>query len=90
MKKTKEELIATVNGLEVSDDVKIGLLEDVTDSMTEAPDLSGYVSKEEYEALKQKYIERFTAPAEPPKKDPEPEEDEPEEIKIEDLFTEEE
>ena len=52
MKLSKEELIEKVNGLEIDDEVKISLLEDITDSfeITE-PDNS------ELEDIKSKYEE---------------------------------
>jgi len=90
MKKTKEEMIATVNALEVDDTVKIGLLEDVADSFEEAApvDMSGYVSKEEYDELKRKYIERFTSSTPEPAPAVEEPEEEKKRISIEDLFVE--
>lgn len=65
MKMTKEELKNKINGLEIDDDTKIGLLEDVEDSMDvsvegESVDKATYDTlKSDYDALKQKYKERF-------------------------------
>lgn len=91
MKRTKEELLKVITENEgITDETKVALLEDVTDSFEEGPDMSKYVDKTAYDELKQKYIERFTTGAEV-KKDPEEEpEAEEKEVTIEDLFTEEE
>lgn len=62
MKLSKEELISKINGLEIDDEVKIGLLEDVTDSMEVAPEVDNTELEEiktKYEELKTKYKERF-------------------------------
>lgn len=61
MKLSKEELIEKVNGLAIEDEVKISLLEDITDSMEIAePDNSELEDiKAKYEELKTKYKERF-------------------------------
>lgn len=90
MKRTKEELLKVITENEgITDETKVALLEDVADSFEEGPDMSKYVDKTAYDELKQKYIERFTAGAEVPKKE-EPEEEETKEISIDDLFVEEE
>ena len=62
MKLSKEELISKINGLEIDDEVKIGLLEDVTDSMEVATEVDNTELEEiktKYEELKTKYKERF-------------------------------
>ena len=62
MKLSKDELISKINGLEIDDEVKIGLLEDVTDSMEVAPEVDNTELEEiktKYEELKTKYKERF-------------------------------
>ncbi len=62
MKLSKEELISKINGLEIDDEVKIGLLEDVTDSMEVTPEVDNSELEEiktKYEELKTKYKERF-------------------------------
>ena len=50
MKLSKEELISKINGLEIDDNVKIELMEDVTDSMEVAPE----VDNSELEEIKTK------------------------------------
>ena len=62
MKLSKDELISKINGLEIDDEVKISLLEDVTDSMEVAPEVDNTEIeklKAENEELKTKYKERF-------------------------------
>ena len=51
MKLSKDELISKINGLEIDDNVKIELMEDVTDSMEVAPE----VDNTELEEVKAKY-----------------------------------
>lgn len=96
MKLSKDELISKINGLEIDDEVKIGLLEDVTDSMEVAPEVDNSELediKTKYEELKTKYKERFlkgdevATETEVVEKE-EVEEDEEEPRKYEDLFDE--
>jgi len=61
-----EELSSRVNDLEIDDDVKISLMEDITDSISkdESEELATLKSeldkvKEEYDSLKEKYKSRF-------------------------------
>ena len=79
-KLTKEELMNRINELELSDDVKISLMEDISDSLEENTDV---ISKEEfdditnkYEELLSKYKERFLNSKEEIKEDKEYEEKE--------------
>lgn len=61
-KMSKDELISKINGLEIDDNVKIELMEDVTDSMEVAPEVDNTEIerlKTENEELKTKYKERF-------------------------------
>lgn len=44
MKRTVDEFMQIINEAEMSDDVKIALMEDITDSFTE-PDVSEYTAK---------------------------------------------
>lgn len=68
MIKTKAEIIESIQSVNIPDDVKISLLEDVTDSMeTEPVDMSQYVALadyekavNDYEEMKTRYIERFS------------------------------
>lgn len=61
MKLSKEELKQKINELEISDEIKIELLEDVEDSMDIVEDNTAEVEelKAKYEELKDKYIARF-------------------------------
>ena len=62
MKLSKDELISKINRLEIDDNVKIELMEDVTDSMEVAPEVDNTEVEEikaKYEELKTKYKERF-------------------------------
>lgn len=96
MKLSKEELISKINGLEIDDNVKIELMEDVTDSMEVAPEVDNTELEEiktKYEELKTKYKERFlkgdeVATETEVVEKKEVEEDEEEPRKYEDLFDE--
>lgn len=61
MKLSKDELISKINGLEIDDNVKIELMEDVTDSfeVSEVDNTETEEIKAKYEELKTKYKERF-------------------------------
>lgn len=96
MKLSKDELISKINGLEIDDNVKIELMEDVTDSMEVAEEVDNTELEEvkaKYEELKTKYKERFlkgdevATETEVVEKE-EVEEDEEEPRKYEDLFDE--
>ena len=96
MKLSKDELISKINGLEIDDNVKIELMEDVADSMEVAPEVDNSELEEvkaKYEELKTKYKERFlkgdevATETEVVEKE-EVEEDEEEPRKYEDLFDE--
>lgn len=65
-KYSAEELSSRVNELDLDDDVKISLMEDITDSVSpdESEELAGIKSeleksKADYEELKEKYKARF-------------------------------
>ena len=65
-KYSAEELSSRVNELELDDDVKISLMEDITDSVSpdESEELAGIKAelekaKADYEELKEKYKARF-------------------------------
>ena len=82
-KYSAEELSSRINDLELDDEVKISLMEDITDSIS--PDESEELSllkaevekvKAEYEDLKQKYKERFLKAAEVEEENVEVKEDE--------------
>jgi hypothetical protein len=63
MKLSKEELSAKINDLDIDEEVKISLLEDIADSVdVEAePQENGELEelKIKYESLREKYKERF-------------------------------
>lgn len=93
MQKTAAEIIASLKDYEEQlGENFIPLMEDIADSVVEVqptpePDYSGYVTKEAYDELKAKYVERFmgiTPTGEPnivPNDEPEEEE-----ISIEDII----
>ena len=62
MKLSKEELSAKINDLNIDEEIKIGLMEDIADSI-EGTDTSDNGELEElkkkYESLREKYKERF-------------------------------
>lgn len=85
MKLSKEELLKKVNEYEIPDEVKIELMEDVTDSMEIAePEENTELEeiKAKYEELKEKYKARFLEGEE---KEQEPKE-EVEELKEEEVI----
>jgi hypothetical protein len=84
-KMSKEELISKINGLEIDDNVKIELMEDVTDSfeVSETDNTELEEVKTKYEELKTKYKERFLKGDD--KKDEEEKEDEMEEKEVVDV-----
>lgn len=84
MKMTKEELIKKVNESEIDDELKISLMEDITDSFEgDVQDNSELEEvKAKYEELKEKYKARFLEGEE---KEPEEKEDD-EEIKEEEVI----
>lgn len=86
MKMSKEELIKKINESEISDEMKVSLMEDITDSFEDVSktDLSGYVEKEKYDELLEKYKSRFLAGDE--KEDKKEDEDETEELKEEEVI----
>ena len=82
-KYSAEELSSRVNELDLDEDVKISLMEDITDSVSrdESEELAGIKSeleksKADYEELKEKYKARFLKAVESEEK---------EEVKDEDL-----
>lgn len=75
-KKSASELSEYINGLELDDEVKIALMEDVTDSISpeESEELNRLKDevneyKEKYEEVKAKYKERFYTAVESDKKE---------------------
>lgn len=85
MKLSKEELIEKINGLAIEDEIKISLLEDISDSMEIVePDNSELEDiKAKYEELKTKYKERFLKGSEETDED---EKEDSEELKEEEVI----
>lgn len=86
-KYSAEELSARINDLELDDDVKISLMEDITDSLTpeENSELDSIKAeldsvKAEYDSLKEKYKARFLSATEEVEEKPEDEELEEKEV----------
>lgn len=78
MKKTAEEIIARVNDLDLDDEIKIELMEDITDSFNDAdPEAEARYTELEakYNDLQARYKARFMEGKDPEDKDPEDEED---------------
>ena len=85
MKLSKEELIKKVNEKVMDEDVKVELMEDITDSFdteekTEVEDERVKELEEKYDNLLQKYKERFLSSDKEPEKEEEYEEAEEEKI----------
>ena len=86
MKLSKDELIAKINGYEIDDNVKIELMEDVTDSFENTVDTSETDElKAKYEELKQKYKDRFLKGNESENTEDNPEMEEKEVIDIKEI-----
>ena len=89
MKLSKEELIEKVNGYNIDDEIKIELLENISDSMevTETDNTEMEEIKRKYEELKEKYKERFLIgeKEDVEETDEETEEDEDEDEKVIDI-----
>ena len=89
MKLSKDELISKINGLEIDDNVKIELMEDVTDSMEVAPEVDNTEIerlKAENEDLRTKYKERFLKAEEVAEEVKEEEKEDGEELKEEEVI----
>ena len=83
MKLTKEELLQKINDADISNELKVELMEDISDSLEiENVDLSGYVEKEKYDELLEKYKSRFLEGS----AKEEPEKEEVEELKEEEVI----
>lgn len=85
MKKTAEEIIARINDLELDDEIKIELMEDVKDSVTDAdPEAEARYTELEakYNDLLERYKTRFMEGKDP---EDDPGEDEEEDAEIIDI-----
>ena len=91
MKLSKEELSAKINDLDIDEEIKVSLMEDIADSIegsTETADNGEFEElKIKYESLREKYKERFLKgeEVEEEKKDDETEEDELKEEEVIDV-----
>lgn len=90
MKLSKEELSAKINELDIDEDVKISLLEDIADSVdveTE-PQENGELEelKIKYESLRERYKERFLKGSDETKEKEDEEEKEDDELKEEEVI----
>ena len=90
MKLSKEELSAKINDLDIDEEIKVSLMEDIADSIegTETTDNGEYEElKIKYESLREKYKERFLKgeEVEEEKKDDETEDDELKEEEVIDV-----
>lgn len=90
MKLSKEELSAKINDLDIDEDVKISLLEDIADSVdveTEPQD-NGELEelKIKYESLREKYKERFLKGSDETEEKEDEEEKEDDELKEEEVI----
>lgn len=87
-KYTKEELSSRVNDLDIAEDLKMSLIEDITDSMVDESEELSKIQNEldakvaEYNDLYEKYKSRFMGIAsdEPPKDEEEKEVEEEENV----------
>lgn len=90
MKLSKEELSAKINDLAIDDEIKISLMEDIADSIDVevAEENNGELEelKIKYEALKEKYKERFLKGDEVETEEKKEEEPEEEELKEENVI----
>lgn len=89
MKLSKEELSAKINELDIDEEVKISLLEDIADSVdveTE-PQENGELEelKIKYESLRERYKERFLKGSDEEEKEDEEKEDD-DELKEEEVI----
>ena len=91
-KYSAEELSSRINELELDDEVKISLMEDITDSVSpdESEELAGIKaelekSKADYEELKEKYKARFLKAVESDEEEKEAEDEDLEEKEVIDV-----
>lgn len=91
MKLSKEELSAKINDLDIDEEIKVSLMEDIADSIEGSTETEDNGELEElkikYESLREKYKERFLKgeEVEEEKKDDETEEDELKEEEVIDV-----
>lgn len=90
MKLSKEELSAKINELDIDEEVKISLLEDIADSVdVEAePQENGELEelKIKYESLREKYKERFLKGSDETEEKEDEEKEDDDELKEEEVI----
>lgn len=90
MKLSKEELSAKINDLDIDEEVKISLLEDIADSVDveSEPQENGELEelKIKYESLREKYKERFLKGSDETEEKEDEEEKEDDELKEEEVI----
>ena len=90
MVKSKDELLKAIDGLEISDDAKIVLMEDIADSLEDikVEDRSEEIAKleEEVKDLKEKYKARFLSADEVKEEKVEEKEEDIDELKEEEII----
>lgn len=90
MKLSKEELSAKINDLDIDEEVKISLLEDIADSVdVEAePQENGELEelKIKYESLREKYKERFLKGSDETEEKEDEEKEDDDELKEEEVI----
>lgn len=90
MKLSKEELSAKINDLDIDEEIKVSLMEDIADSIevSETEDKNGELEelKIKYESLREKYKERFLKGEEVEEEKKEEDDTEDEELKEEEVI----
>lgn len=90
MKLSKEELSAKINDLDIDEEIKVSLMEDIADSIdvSETEDKNGELEelKIKYESLREKYKERFLKGDEVEEEKKEEDDTEDEELKEEEVI----
>lgn len=90
MKLSKEELSAKINDLEIDEEIKVALMEDIADSIEGNAEVTDGGELEElkikYEALRDKYKERFLKGNDETEEEEKEEETEEEELKEEEII----
>lgn len=90
MKLSKEELSAKINELDIDEEIKVSLMEDIADSIdvSETEDKNGELEelKIKYESLREKYKERFLKGDEVEEEKKEEDDTEDEELKEEEVI----
>ncbi len=90
MKLSKEELSAKINDLDIDEEIKVSLMEDIADSIEGGVETEDNGELEElkikYESLREKYKERFLKGNEDSDEKEEEKEDDEDELKEEEVI----